>query len=237
MACWPSGLGDVDRGEQFGKLVVLADQRSDVLGEHLLARHDPEQACFLSLPVRGQFGRRLAQQVACTVQVAAVDRAHSLPTEVGGTLVLRDVVAQQRHLPAPAVVAHVLFRHYRSSAPLRRGCTQGRPVPRTYTGLSQPCNACTHGSNGTRPAPRPTQPIPAQHDPFDSEHSQPGISPAFDHERRVAEPWGFCAACLSGAPRTRSNNPGRTDFEYEYPLGMTTSKSTEVALTVWIRLA
>src|SRR6476659_4985856 len=85
-----------------------------------------------------------------------------------------------------------------------------------------------------RPAPRPTQPIPAQHDPFDGEHSQPGISPrvGIDRERRVAEPWGFCAACLSGAPRTRSNNSGRTDFEYGHPFGMTTSKSTEVALPV-----
>ena len=88
--------------------MVLADQRSYVLGEHLLARHDPEQPGFLTLPVRGQFGRHLAQQVTCTAQVAAIDRAHGLPTEVGGTLVLRDVVAQQRHLPAPAVVAHSL---------------------------------------------------------------------------------------------------------------------------------
>ena len=220
---------------------MLAHQRSYVLGEHLLARHDPEQPGFLTLPVEGQFGRHLAQQVACTVEVAAVDRAHGLPTEVGGTLVLRDVVAQQRHLPAPAVVAHVPFRHYRSSAPLRRGCTQGRGprhttgrLTRTYTGLSQPCNGCTHGSNGTRPAPRPTQPIPAQHDPFATASNPSRGSAPRRHRPRtpVAEPWGFCAACLSGAPRTRSNNSGRTDFEYGYPLGMTTSKSTEVALPV-----
>jgi hypothetical protein len=69
-------------------------------------RHDPEQPGFLTLPVGGQFGRHLAQQVACMAQVAAVDRAHGLPSEVGGTLVFRDVVAQQRHLAAPAVVAH-----------------------------------------------------------------------------------------------------------------------------------
>ena len=51
-------------------------------------------------------------------------------------------------------------------------------------------------------------------------------------------PWGFCAACLGGVPpHTWSNNSGRTDFEYGYPLGMTISKSTEVALTVRIRLA
>jgi hypothetical protein len=95
------GFEDVDRGEQFAQFVVLADQRSYVLGEHLLARHDPEQPGFLTLPVGGQFGRHLAQQVACMAQVAAVDRAHGLPTEVGGTLVLRDVVAQQRHTRHP----------------------------------------------------------------------------------------------------------------------------------------
>src|SRR6478672_1674906 len=76
------GFEDVDRGEQFAHFAVLADQRSDVLGEHLLARHDPEQPGFLAPPVRGQFGRHLAQQVTCTAQVAAVDRAHNLPTEV-----------------------------------------------------------------------------------------------------------------------------------------------------------
>jgi hypothetical protein len=100
------GFENVDRGEQFAQFMVLADQRSYVLGEHLLARHDPEQPGFLTPPVRGQFGRHLAQQVTCMAQVAAIDRAHGLPTEVGGTLMLRDVVAQQRHLPAPAVVAH-----------------------------------------------------------------------------------------------------------------------------------
>src|SRR6476660_1624860 len=87
--------------------------------------------------------------------------------------------------------------------------------PAHTPGYHSRATAAPTAPTAPRPAPRPTQPIPAQHDPFDSEHSQPGISPAFDHEHRVAEPWGFCAACLSGAPRTRSNNPGRTDFEYE----------------------
>jgi len=54
--------------------------------------------------------------------------------------------------------------------------------------------------------------------------------------RSSSAPRGSCAACLSGA-HTRSNNSRRTEFDYGSPLGMTTSKSTEVALPVGIRLA
>ena len=149
------GFEDIDRGEQFGKLAVLADQRSDVLGEHRLARHDPKQPGFLTLPVRGQFGRHLAQQVACTAQVAAVDRTHGVPTEVGGTLVLRDVVAQQRHLPAPAVVAHFPLdttgpRHLcLQVAPGSQISTDHRPAhPHIHRGITV-VQRCTHGCNGT----------------------------------------------------------------------------------------
>lgn len=40
-------------------------------------------------------------------------------------------------------------------------------------------------------------------------------------------------ACATDAPQqTRSNNSRRTDFETGFPLGMATSKSPDVALTV-----
>ena len=123
--------------------------------------------------------------------------------------------------------------------------TTGR-LTRTYTGLSQPCNGCTHGSNGTpsRAAanayrfPRnmirsATASIPSRDQPRVGIDSRTPCSRTRHSHAGHLGPWGSCAACLGGAPpHTRSNNSGRTDFEYGYPLGMTTSKSTEVALTV-----
>ena len=106
MACWPSGLEMSTVASSSASSWCSADQRSDVLGEHLLARHDPEQACSSPCQCEASSVAVSPSRRRAPVQVAAVDRAHSLPTEVGGTLVLRDVVAQQRHLPAPAVVAH-----------------------------------------------------------------------------------------------------------------------------------
>src|SRR6476620_11876127 len=78
--------------------------------------------------------------------------------------------------------------------------------PAHTPGYHSRATAAPTAPTAPRPAPRPTQPIPAQHDPFDGEHSQPAISPSvgIDRERRVAEPCGFCAA--SAGPHA----PGRT---------------------------
>ena len=110
--------------------------------------------------------------------------------------VLRDVVAQQRHLPAPAMVAHIPLgttgpRHLCVEVALRvvdLGTPQaGSPVhtPGYHS------RAAAAPTTPTAPVQRRGLriPIPAQHNPFRaSEHSQPGIGRVgIDHERGVAE--------------------------------------------------
>ena len=73
---------------------MLANEWSDVLGVHLLARHHPKQPGFLAEPVRGQFCRHLSEQVPCLGQVAPIDGPHRVAAEVDGTFVFGDVVTQ-----------------------------------------------------------------------------------------------------------------------------------------------
>jgi hypothetical protein len=186
-------------------------------------------------------------------QVAAVDRAHGVLTEVAGTLVLRDVVAQQWHLPAPAVVAHFPLdttgpRHLCLEVAPRQISTDHRPAHPHYTGVSQPCKAAPTAATAPRSSAYrfPRNMIRSATASIPSRGSTPlGIDSRTpcSRTRHSARLLSRAVGILRRPPRrgapahTRSNNSRRTDFEYGYPLGMTTSKSTEVALTVWIRLA
>jgi len=70
-------------------------------------------------------------------------------------LVLRDVIAQQRHLPAPAVVAHFPLdttdpRHLCLEVAPRQISTDHRPAHPHYTGVSQPCKAAPTAATAPR---------------------------------------------------------------------------------------
>jgi hypothetical protein len=86
---------------------VFDNERCDVIGVLLFSRcHDPEDAVLLTVPVVLQFMRHGRYEIPGCAEIALVDRADRPIAEIRGALVLSDVVPDERHCPAAAVVAH-----------------------------------------------------------------------------------------------------------------------------------
>jgi hypothetical protein len=128
--CWSMASATSTVASRSASLPVLRDERGDVAGELLLALHDREDAVLLTLPVGCESDRHLVDAPTRLVEVAGVDRPDRVAAEVGDPLVLRDVVTDQGHVAAAAVVTHrAAYRSTRCQP--RRGvwlpsCTSSR---------------------------------------------------------------------------------------------------------------
>jgi hypothetical protein len=98
---------------------VLGDERLDVGGVLRLLAHHREDPVLLALPVAGQLGEELVEEPPRLVEREVVQGAYGVPAERRGPLVLGDVVPDQRHLTAAAVVAHATDP---TTAPRLLGC-------------------------------------------------------------------------------------------------------------------
>ena len=85
---------------------MFTHERVDVLCVEFVAVHHSEQPVLLAPPMGLQLLSHRGQVFPSQVYLTAVQRPHRLATMVQRPLVLDDVVTQQRHIPASAVVAH-----------------------------------------------------------------------------------------------------------------------------------